>query len=68
MCRAMTRKAARFTQADVTRCIRAAQQCGADHVLIRPDGTIEIKLVRAEVSHLDEVVSHRAGLANWDDV
>jgi hypothetical protein len=34
----------RFTQADVARCIRAAQQCGASHVLILPDGTIEIRL------------------------
>jgi hypothetical protein len=38
------RRLARFTQADVARCIRAAQQCGASHVLILPDGTIEIKL------------------------
>jgi hypothetical protein len=58
----MTRKAARFTQADVARCIRAAKQAGAAGVEIRPDGTIEIKLRR------DEVASNRTELSNWDDV
>lgn len=40
----MSRTRARFTQADIARCIRAAQQCGAKEVAIRPDGTIEISL------------------------
>jgi hypothetical protein len=64
----VSRTPARFTQADVARCIRAAQQCGADHVLIRPDGTIEIKLRRDDVSHRDVVLTRRDGLSNWDDV
>jgi hypothetical protein len=36
----VSRRAARFTQADVARAIRAAQQCGAGAVEIKPDGTI----------------------------
>jgi hypothetical protein len=46
----MSRRKVRFTQADVARCIRAAQQCGASQVLILPDGTIEIKLQPDEPS------------------
>jgi acid phosphatase class B len=38
----MSRRAARITQADVARAIRAAQQCGAGTVRIMPDGTITI--------------------------
>lgn len=52
----MSSRSARFTQADVARCIRAAQQCGAHQVLILPDGTIEIKLGPEET----------AG-SKWDD-
>jgi hypothetical protein len=63
----MPRKAARFTQADVARCIRAAKQVGAAGVEIRPDGTIEIKLVQAEVSQRAEVLP-KDKLSNWDDV
>jgi hypothetical protein len=40
----MSRKAARFTQADVARAIRAAKQAGAAGVRILPDGTIQIEL------------------------
>jgi len=40
----MTRTPARFTQADVARCIRAAKQAGAGSVELRPDGTIRIEL------------------------
>jgi hypothetical protein len=40
----MPRRAARITQADVARAVRAAKQAGADHVEIRPDGTILVKL------------------------
>jgi hypothetical protein len=39
---AMSRRAAIITQADVARAIRAAQQCGAGSVEIRPDGTIRV--------------------------
>jgi hypothetical protein len=40
----MPRRAARITQADVARAVRAAKQAGADHVEVRPDGTILVKL------------------------
>ncbi len=40
----MSRTPARFTQADVVRAIRAAQQTGAGGVDIRPDGTISVNL------------------------
>jgi len=40
----MSRTAARFTQADVARSIRAAKQAGAGAVELRPDGTIRISL------------------------
>ena len=40
----MSRTPARFTQADVARCIRAVQQCEADmRVRLVPDGTIFIE-------------------------
>lgn len=39
----MSRTAARITQADVARAIRAAQQCGAGAVKIMQDGTILIE-------------------------
>lgn len=40
----MPRRPATITQADVARAIRAAKQAGADHVEVRPDGTILVKL------------------------
>jgi nicotinamide mononucleotide (NMN) deamidase PncC len=40
----MSRTAAKVTQADVARAIRAAKQAGAKGVEIRPDGTIYISL------------------------
>ena len=40
----MSRTAARFTQADVARSIRAAKQAGAGSVELRPDGTIVISM------------------------
>lgn len=40
----MSRTAARFTQADVARSIRAARQAGAGSVDLRPDGTIRIMI------------------------
>lgn len=40
----MSRTAARFTQADVARSIRAAKQAGAGSVDLRPDGTIRIRI------------------------
>lgn len=41
----MPRTPARTTQADVARCIRAAQKAGAHYVEVRPDGSIAIFLV-----------------------
>jgi hypothetical protein len=38
----MSYRPARYTQADVARAIRAAQQCGAGQVRILADGTITI--------------------------
>lgn len=40
----MSRTAARITQADVARAIRAAKQTGAGCVEILPDGSIRINL------------------------
>jgi hypothetical protein len=40
----MSRTAARFTQADVARSIRAAKQAGAGSVRLLRDGTIQIDL------------------------
>lgn len=40
----MSRTPARFTQADVARAIRAAQQTGAGPVEIKRDGTICVSL------------------------
>ena len=42
----MSRTAARFTQADVARSIRAAKQAGAGAVELRPDGAIVIHIDR----------------------
>jgi hypothetical protein len=40
----MSRTAARFTQADIARTIRAAKQAGAGAIDLLPDGTIRICL------------------------
>ena len=40
----MSRTAAKVTQADVARAIRAAKQTGAGYVEILPDGSIRISL------------------------
>jgi hypothetical protein len=40
----MSRRPALITQADVARAIRAAQQCGAEGVEVKPDGSIHISL------------------------
>ena len=47
----MLRRPARITQADVARAVRAAKQAGADHVEVRPDGAILIKLSPDNPSH-----------------
>jgi len=40
----MSRTAARFTQADLNRAVRAAKQAGAQAVVLTPDGAIRIEL------------------------
>ena len=50
----MSRRAARFTQADAARAIRAAQQCRAGIVEIKPDGTIWVKVSPETTSQVPE--------------
>lgn len=75
----MTRRSTKFTQADIARCIRAAQQCGAGRVAILPDGTIEIEPRPSPDTESDEAPSRRRRFgerladpqeraASWDDV
>lgn len=40
----MSRTAAKVTQADVARALRAAKQAGAGSVVVQPDGSIRISL------------------------
>jgi hypothetical protein len=44
----MSRRQAKFTQADVSRAIRAAKKAGASDITIRADGSIAIGLVPEE--------------------
>lgn len=45
----MPRTAAKFTQADISRAIRAVQQTGSDMAVeLRPDGVIRISRTTAE--------------------
>lgn len=46
----MARTAARITQSDVARAIRAAKQTGAGCVDVMPDGTIRISLSPSSTS------------------
>jgi hypothetical protein len=52
----LSRTPARFTQADIARAIRAAKQAGAADIIVRPDGSITIKLFPSSPSakNLDE--------------
>jgi hypothetical protein len=51
----MPRRAARTTQADIARAIRAAKQAGAEAVDVHPDGRISILLsTRSGNPSLDE--------------
>ena len=47
----MTRRAASFTQGDVTRAVKAVQAAGLDVsvVEVRPDGTINVKVGASQV-------------------
>jgi hypothetical protein len=45
----VSRRPALTTQADVARAIRAAQQCGAGVVEIKPDGTIRVLVVSESI-------------------
>jgi hypothetical protein len=44
----MPRRPALITQADVARVTRAAKQCDADRVEVRPDGSIFIHMTKEE--------------------
>jgi hypothetical protein len=46
----MSRGPARFTQADVTRAIRAARKAGGGDVVVLPDGSIRIASEPATVA------------------
>ncbi len=55
----MSRTAARFTQADINRAVRAAKRAGASAVLLLPDGTIRIELTtpdQVETSEYDREI------------
>lgn len=41
----MSRRPAKFTQADVARAIRAAKQEGAAAIEVKPDGSIIVQLI-----------------------
>jgi hypothetical protein len=45
----MSRRPARFTQADVARAIRAAKQAGAGDVIVATDGSIVIRIASEPV-------------------
>lgn len=59
----MSPRRVRFTQADLARCIRAAQQCNAGEVRVLPDGTIEIDVRPDVVSS----TRHAERASKWDD-
>lgn len=64
----MSRTPARITQADVTRATRAAMQCGADRVEIKPDGTIFIHLTLMErAARVEKIQPERTTACRWDD-
>lgn len=54
----MPRTPARTTQADVARCIRAAQKAGAHHVEVRPDGSIAIFLSPSSSGNVSVGLDH----------
>lgn len=55
----MSRTAARFTQAEVARAVRAAKQAGAGAVLLLPNGTIRIELDDEPAPADDDVARRR---------
>ena len=50
----MSRRPAATTQADIARAIRAAQQCGAGVVEIKPDGTIYVRVSPQTTAEIPE--------------
>lgn len=52
----MSRTAAKFTQADVARSLRAAKQAGFGSVRLYPDGTIRIDLQSEPIGDKQENV------------
>ena len=53
---AVSRRPAIITQADVARAIRAAQQCSAGAVEIKPDGTIRVVIAQESTAQLGEAL------------
>lgn len=51
----MSRRAAKVTQADIARSLRAAKQAGAGAVRVLPDGTILIDMQPSNVAKPQEI-------------
>jgi hypothetical protein len=52
----MSRRPAKFTQSDVARALRAAQQVGAARVEVKPDGSLLIHLMPVSTKSADQPV------------
>lgn len=55
----MSRRPAKFTQADVARAIRAAKQEGAAAIEVKPDGSIIVQLVTESTKPKKRVAEQR---------
>jgi hypothetical protein len=51
----MSRRAAKVTQADIARSLRAAKQAGAGAVRVMPDGTILIDMQPSNVAESQKI-------------
>jgi hypothetical protein len=51
----MSRRAAKVTQADIARSLRAAKQAGAGAVRVMPDGTILIDMQSVNVAKPQDI-------------
>ena len=56
----MSRTPARFTQADISRAIRAAKQVGAASVELRPDGSIVVAVSVKSTAELKDTLDQRS--------
>ena len=55
----MSRTPARFTQADVARVIRAAQQTNAGRVIVQRDGTIILEIYPSPTAAVQEPIESK---------